>query len=131
MKKSVLIVTTLIGLLCLESCQHSAKDPDVASLKEMEQPVVAKDDVVKETITDRHGDEMEVITNNTKNTVIVRLNGQTYEFEKDQETPSFSTEDNQYQFTETKYEVTLLKKNVDMVLFHGQRDQANAKMASQ
>jgi len=89
------------------------------------------DDITKKTVSDSYGDQMEIITNNTKNTVIVRLNGKSYELKKNFETPNFSTDDNKYQFTETKSEVTFLKKDVDMVLFHGKKDQASTKMASQ
>lgn len=95
-------------ILTLSACTHSAKDPDTATVKQ-ETPT-SQDDITKVTIADRHGDEMEIITNNTKNTVVVRLNGQSYELKKNIENPSFSTEDNKYQFTETKYEVTFLKK---------------------
>ncbi|REC41771.1 MULTISPECIES: hypothetical protein [unclassified Chryseobacterium] len=116
-------------ILTLSACTHSAKDPDTATVKQ-ETPT-SQDDITKVTIADRHGDEMEIITNNTKNTVVVRLNGQSYELKKNIENPSFSTEDNKYQFTETKYEVTFLKKDADMVLFHAKKDQPAKKIALQ
>ena len=129
MKKTLPILLLGFCTFLMTACKHSAKDPD---LKIIENPTeVSNDDIVKETITDRHGDELEVITNNTKNSVIVRLDGQSYEFQKNAEGNDYSTEDNKYQFSETKYEVTLLKKGVDMVLFHGKKDQASTKMASQ
>ncbi|MCX8524138.1 hypothetical protein OF897_09390 [Chryseobacterium formosus] len=129
MKKALSIILLGLCTLLVTGCKHSAKDPD---LKIIETPTeVSNDDIVKETITDRHGDEMEVITNNTKNKVILHLNGQSYELHKNFENSGFSTSDNKYQFNETKNEVTFLKKDVDMVLFHGKRDQASTKMASQ
>jgi len=123
--------TILFGffiVLTLAACKHSAKDPDNAITNVQEAP---KDDISKAVISDRFGDEMEIITNNTKNTVTVHLNGKTYELKRNQETPGFSTEDNQYQYTETQNEVTFLKKDIDMVLFHSKKDQAASKMASQ
>lgn len=129
MKKTLYLLTIGLSAFLLIACKHSAKDPD---LKIIETPKeVSNDDIVKETITDRHGDEIEVITNNTKNNIIVRLDGQSYEFHKNAEGNDYSTEDNKYQFSETKHDVTLLKKGVEMVLFHGKRDQAATKLASQ
>lgn len=115
-------------VLTLAACKHSAKDPDTAITAVQEVP---KDKISKEIISDRHGEEMEIITNNTKNTITVHLNGKTYELKKNRETPEFSTEDNQYQYTETQNEVTFLKKDIDMVLFHSKKNQAASKMASQ
>lgn len=114
--------------LTLAACKHSAKDADLAVVNT---EAASQDDITKETISDRHGDEMEVITNNTKDIITVHLNGKTYELKKNHTTPGFSTEDNKYLYTETKNEVTFLKKEMDMVLFHGKRNQAETKMASQ
>lgn len=116
-------------ILTLSACKHSAKDPDTSIVKQ--EKAISQDDITKVTLADRHGDEMEIITNNTKNTVIVRLNGQSYELYKNVENPGFSTDDNKYQFTETKYEVTFLKKDADMVLFHAKKDQPTKKIALQ
>lgn len=121
---------TLLGLsviLTLSACTHSAKDPELEITKN---ETVSRDDIVKETISDRHGDEMEVITNNTRETITVHLNGKTYELKKNKSTPGFSTEDNKYLYTETKNEVTFLIKEMDMVLFHGKRNPAETKIAS-
>ncbi len=125
MKKSIL---GLFAIITLTACNHSSKDSDAVSANAQ---TASQDDIVKQTISDRHGDEMEVITNNTKNIVTVHLNGKTYELKKNQSTAGFSTEDSKYLYTETKNEVTLLKKEMDMVLFHGKKSQAESKMASQ
>lgn len=128
MKKSIL---GLLVILTLAACKHSAKDPDINTLNPETAKTTSEDDITKKTVSDSYGDQMEIITNNTKNTVIVRLNGKSYELKKNFETPNFSTDDNKYQYTETKHEVTFLKKDVDMVLFHGKKEQASTKMASQ
>lgn len=122
-------VLGFIIILTLSACKHSAKDPETTTIKQ-ETPT-SQDEITKLTVYDRHGDNMDIITNNTKNTVAVRLSGKTYELHKNAENPSFSTADNKYQFTETKYEVTFLQKDVDMVLFHGKKDPSTTKMASQ
>ena len=125
MKKSVF---GFFIILALSACKHSAKDPDIA-VNNIE--TASKDEISKETISDRHGDEMEIIMNNTKDIVTLHLNGKTYELKKNHENAGFSTEDNKYLFTENKNEVTFLQKDVDMVLFHGKKNQAETKMASQ
>lgn len=130
MKKVVVILFSGLCTLSVTACKHSAKDPDLNAVV-APTSTISNDEIVKETITDRHGDEMEIITNKTKNSVIVRLNGQSYELHKNFENPGFSTTDNKYSYTETKHEVTFLKKDADMVLFHGKRDQAATKLASQ
>jgi len=126
MKKSVF---GLFLILTLSACKHSAKDPDLTVTNA--ETAISKDDITKQTISDRHGDEMEIIMNNTKDIVTVHLNGKTYELKKNHENAGFSSEDSKYLFTETKNEVTFLQKDVDMVLFHGKKNQAETKMASQ
>jgi hypothetical protein len=126
MKKSVF---GLFVILTLAACKHSAKDPDL-TVSNTETPA-STDDIIKQTVSDRHGDEMEIIMNNTKDIVTVHLNGKTYELKKNHENAGFSTEDSKYLFTETKNEVTFLQKDVDMVLFHGKKNQTETKMASQ
>lgn len=123
--------TQLLGLLTiitLSGCKHSSKDPDLHAINT---PSASKDEISMETVSDRFGDQMEIITNTTKNSITLRLNEKTYQLKKNQTTPGFSTEDNKYLFTETQDEVTFLKKDIDMVLFHGKKNQAESKMASQ
>jgi len=125
MKKSVL---GLIVILNLSACTHSSKDPDVAIINT---ETASKDIITKETVSDSYGDEMEIVTNKTKETVTVHLNGKTYELKKNKTMAGFATEDNKYLFTETKNEVTFLQKDVDMVLFHGKKSKPETKMALQ
>ncbi|MCU7612960.1 hypothetical protein N0B16_00765 [Chryseobacterium sp. GMJ5] len=117
----------LIIILILTGCKHASKDPDLAMLTAPSE----KEDVVKDVITDRHGEQMEVVTNTTKNRITIHLNGTTYELIKNKTMPGFSTADNEYQFTEANNEVTFLKKDADMVLFHSKKNQSSSKMASQ
>ncbi|WP_143884736.1 hypothetical protein [Chryseobacterium binzhouense] len=121
---------TLGILYSLIACTHSAKDADAKTTVQTE--VNTNDDeIIRETITDRHGEQMEIIRNQTKNTIVIRLNGTSYELYKNQENPGYSTSDNKYQFTENKKDVTFLKKDADMVLFHGEKSPNNEKIASQ
>lgn len=121
--------TSLVGfllILCLISCKHSSKDPDIAMITSP----TANDDITKNIVTDRFGDTMEIISNNTKNSVTIHLNDKTYELKKNETTPGYSSEDNKYLFTETKFEVTFIKRDLDMVLFHGKKTKLDPKMAS-
>jgi len=117
----------LLIILLLTGCKHTSKDPDAAMIT----VTADKDDIVKDVITDRHGEQMEVITNNTKNRITIHLNGKTYELTKNKTMPGLSTADNEYQFTEANNEVIFLKKDADMVLFHSKKNQSASKMASQ
>ncbi|MCY0977953.1 hypothetical protein PGH12_16470 [Chryseobacterium wangxinyae] len=125
MKKSLV---GLFIILSFTACKHSSKDPDLANITKEKK---SQDSIIKETISDRHGDEIEIITNNTKEIVTVHLNGKTYELFKNKTTPGFSSEDNKYLFTDSRNEITFLQKDVDMVLFHGKKQQADVKMAAQ
>ena len=121
---------TLGILYSLIACTHSAKDADAKTTVQTE--VNTNDDeIIRETITDRHGEQMEIIRNQTKNTIVIRLNGTSYELYKNQENPGYSTSDSKYQFTENKKDVTFLKKDADMILFHGEKSPNNEKIASQ
>uniref|UniRef100_A0AAU6WSP9 Uncharacterized protein n=1 Tax=Chryseobacterium endophyticum TaxID=1854762 RepID=A0AAU6WSP9_9FLAO len=82
MKKTLKIITTiLLPLLSLAACKHQAKEEEVVS----ENVTDAKKDtdhIKKEIYTDDFGDQLEVAINETQNTVVVRLNGKTYELKK-------------------------------------------------
>lgn len=121
---------TLGILYSLIACTHSAKDADAKTTVQTEVNT-NNDEIIRETITDRHGEQMEIIRNQTKNTVVIRLSGKSYELYKNQENPGYSTSDSKYQFTENKKDVTFLKKDADMVLFHGEKTPNNEKIASQ
>jgi len=121
---------TLGILYSLIACTHSAKDADAKTTVQTEANT-NDDEIIRETITDRHDEQMEIIRNQTKNTIVIRLNGTSYELYKNQENPGYSTSDSKYQFTENKKDVTFLKKDADMVLFHGEKTPNNEKIASQ
>ncbi|WP_295211615.1 hypothetical protein [uncultured Chryseobacterium sp.] len=133
MKKTLKIITTiLLPLLSLAACKHQAKEEEVVS----ENVTDAKKDIdhiKKEIYTDDFGDQLEVAINETQNTVVVRLNGKTYELKKSEELPEFTAGDAVYQFSDVRGEVTFLKKDYNMVLFHHKKNKpssADTKMAS-
>ncbi|WP_144283564.1 hypothetical protein [Chryseobacterium echinoideorum] len=122
---------TLGILYSLIACTHSAKDADVKADIPTHAKITNDDEILRETIVDRHGEQMEITRNKTKNTIVIRLTGKSYELYKNHENPGYSTSDSKYQFTENKKDVTFLKKDADMVLFHGKKESNNEKIASQ
>lgn len=113
------IITVFIAFIALTACQNTAKDPD---LKVVNAASISDDNISKSIVTDSYGDQMEIINNLTKNTITLHLDGKTYQLKKNESTPGFSTEDNKYLFTETKNEVTFIKKEVEMVLFRSKKN---------
>ncbi|MDR6921009.1 MULTISPECIES: hypothetical protein [Chryseobacterium] len=128
MKK--LVTTVFIGLAFFSStaCKHPAKETEtVTAVPEN------KDEVSKNVFTDSYGETIEVTVNNTKNTAIVHLNGKTYNLKKSDALPEYTASNEEYQYSDIKGNITFLKKNVDMVLFHAKRDtkgSGSTKMAS-
>lgn len=97
------------------------------------QPPVNTDEITKAVFTDTYGDQMEVAINNSKNTITVHLDGKTYELKKSEDLPEYTASNAEYQYSNIRGNITFLKKNVDMVLFHHTKDKqqpASTKMAS-
>ncbi|WP_080778170.1 hypothetical protein [Chryseobacterium phocaeense] len=129
MKK--LFTSVLIGLAVLSStaCKHPGKEAEVITEAVPEN----KDEISKDIFTDAYGEKIEVTINHTKNTATVHLEGKTYDLKKSDALPEYTASNEEYQYSDIKGNITLLKKNVDMVLFHAKRDtkgSGSAKMAS-
>lgn len=133
MKKLLKIIPVpFILLLALSACRHQTKEEEVpvetkAEIKK------STDHIKKEVYTDDFGEQLEVAINETQNTVVVRLNGKTYELKKSKELPEFTAGDAVYQFSDVRGEVTFLKKDYNMVLFHHKKNKpssSDTKMAS-
>jgi hypothetical protein len=133
MKKLVKIVMiALLPLFILAACRHQSKEEEVSPDNTAEVKRTA-DPVTKEVYTDDFGDQLEVAVNDAQNTVTVRLDGKTYELKKNDELPEFTANDAFYQFSDVRGEVTFLKKDYNMVLFHHKKEKtssAGTKMAS-
>lgn len=133
MKKLVKIVMiALLPLFILAACRHQSKEEEVSPDNTAEVKRTA-DPVTKEVYTDDFGDQLEVAVNEAQNTVTVRLDGKTYELKKNDELPEFTANDAFYQFSDVRGEVTFLKKDYNMVLFHHKKEKtssAGTKMAS-
>ncbi len=129
MKK--LFTTVFIGLAVLSStaCKHPGKEASETITAAPEN----RDEISKNVFTDSYGEKIEVTVNSTKNTATVHLNGKTYDLKKSDALPEYTASNEEYQYSDIKGNVTFLKKNVDMVLFHAKRDtkgSGSAKMAS-
>ncbi len=129
MKK--LLTTVLLGLAVLSStaCKHPGKDAETITAATPENA----DDISKNVYVDSYGEKIEVSINRSKNTATVHLNGKTYDLKKSDALPDYTASNEEYQYSEIKGNITFLKKNVDMVLFHlkqAKKEQGPAKMAS-
>lgn len=129
MKKilQILIFGTLA--LSLTACRHSAKESETLT----NSVPVNTDDITKDVFTDNYGDQMEVAINNSNNTVTVHLGGKTYELKKSEDLPNYTASNAEYLYSNIRGNITFLKKNVDMVLFHHTKDKtqpSSTKMAS-
>ncbi|WP_307445503.1 MULTISPECIES: hypothetical protein [Chryseobacterium] len=114
-------------------CKHPGKEAVVNA--QTEQPS-SNDEITKNIFTDDLGEKMEVITNHTAKTVTIHLDGKTYELKKKSDMPEYSAASTEYQYTDVKGEVTFLKRDIQMVLFHHKKtvpsetQRKNAGMAS-
>ncbi|MFP3833444.1 hypothetical protein [Chryseobacterium sp. SIMBA_028] len=129
MKK--LLLTILLGLAVLSStaCKHPGKEAETITSTTSENT----DDISKDVYVDSYGEKIEVTINRSKNTATVHLNGKTYDLKKSDALPEYTASNEEYQYSEIKGNITFLKKNVDMVLFHlkqAKKESGPAKMAS-
>ncbi|SMC84099.1 hypothetical protein [Chryseobacterium sp. YR221] len=125
-----LLPSILLGLTILSStaCKHPGKEADILTAAPEN-----KDDISKNVYVDSYGEKIEVTINSTKNTATVHLSGKTYDLKKSEALPEYTASNEEYQYSEIKGNITFLKKNVDMVLFHLKKDKKEsgpAKMAS-
>lgn len=125
-------IITLTLVFALTACKHQAKEEEVNLQNLSDTETVNSDKIIKNVFTDTYGDKLEVTLNETKNTVIVHLNGKTYEMKKSDELPEYTATNPDYQYSDIRGEVTLLRKGYNMVLFHHKKDKpsSNTKMAS-
>ncbi|MCQ4140901.1 hypothetical protein [Chryseobacterium sp. EO14] len=133
MKKLLRIITlTAIVVFTITACKNQVKEEIV----EAENNAAVKqepDKITQEVYTDESGEQLEVSFNETKHTVVVHLNGKSYELKKSDELPEFTAGDANYQYSDVRGEITFLKKDYNMVLFHHKKSKAsssNTKMAS-
>jgi hypothetical protein len=129
MKK--LLVSVLFGLtiISLTACKHPGKEAETITTAAPENA----DDISKNVYVDSYGEKIEVTINSTKNTATIHLNGKTFDLKKSDALPEYTASNEEYQYSDIKGNITFLKKNVDMVLFHLKQEKKQsgpAKMAS-
>lgn len=132
MKKLLQIITIAVISVFTIACKHQAKEEEV-NLENVAEVKHNTDNTAKEVYTDDFGDQLEVTFNETQNTVVVRLDGKSYELKKNEELPNYTATDADYQYSDIRGEVTFLKKDYNMVLFHHKKNKSsssNTKMAS-
>ena len=127
-----LFPTLILGLsaLTITACKQPGKGKAFTA----EKPVNT-DNIVKNIYTDDEfgEDDMEVVINHSKNTATIHLEGQTYELKKSNDLPHYTAEDAEYRYSDIRGEITLIRKDFDMVIFHHEREaesQKSTEMAS-
>jgi hypothetical protein len=133
MKKLLQPIAMGLFVLSLTACRHSAKEGEMLTSTNNITTPVSKDDITKDVFTDSYGDQMEVAVNHTDNTITIHLDGKTYELKKSDDLPNYTASNSDYQYSDINGNITFLKKNVDMVLFHAKNTKNNrstSKMAS-
>ncbi|MDW9382367.1 multicopper oxidase domain-containing protein [Chryseobacterium sp. JV558] len=126
-----LLTPILLGLtiLSLTACKHPGKEAETITAAAPENT----DDIFKDVYVDSYGEKIEVTINNTKNTATIHLNGKTFDLKKSDALPEYTASNEEYQYSDIKGNITFLKKNVDMVLFHlkqTKKESGPTKMAS-
>ncbi|GAA5095642.1 hypothetical protein GCM10023210_28640 [Chryseobacterium ginsengisoli] len=132
MKKLLKILTiAVLPVFTITACRHQSKEEEV-SLQNVAE-VQNTDKISKDVYTDEFGDQLEVAVNETQNTITIRLDGKSYELKKNEELPEYTAGDADFQYSDIRGEVTFLKKDYNMVLFHHKKNKSsspNTKMAS-
>ncbi|SEW11016.1 hypothetical protein SAMN05421841_1081 [Chryseobacterium wanjuense] len=126
-----LLLLTILGLtaLTVTACKQPGKVKAFTA-----ENSVNTDNIVKSVYTDDEFGEsdMEVTINHSKNTATIHLEGQTYQLKKSNDLPNYTAENDEYRYTDINGEITLLRKDFDMVVFHHEREpdgQKTSKMS--
>lgn len=132
--KKLLRIITLTGfvLIIQTSCKNQVKE-EIVEPENNTAIQQEPDKITREVYTDESGEQLEVGFNETKNTVVVHLDGKSYELKKSDELPDFTAGDANYQYSDVRGEITFLKKDYNMVLFHHKKKKSSSsstKMAS-
>lgn len=130
--KKLLYIIAIFMVFTLTACSHQPKEEQVNPENISKKETAPKDKITKDVFTDDFGEQLEVAVNETQNTVIVRLNGKTYELKKNHELPEYTAADADYQYSDVRGEITFLRKGYNIVLFHHKKNKisSGAKMAS-
>lgn len=130
--KNIFRIVLLLSAFVLTACKNQAKEEEINLQNVTDTQTVNPDKIVKNVFTDEFGDKLEITLNETKNMVIVRHDGKTYEMKKNDELPEYTATNPDYQYSDIRGEVTFLRKGYNIVLFHHKKEKpvSNAKMAS-
>lgn len=129
MKKLLVPVLSGLIIISLTACRHPSKEAETITSPAAENT----DNISKNVYVDSYGEKIEVTINNTKNTAIIHLNGKTFDLKKSDDLPEYTASNEEYQYSDIKGNITFLKKNADMVLFHlkqVKKQSGRTKMAS-
>lgn len=115
------LLTLSIAAL-LWSCNTPTKDSEVRIAST---PVQKSHEDFKD-YTDTLGEKLSISENDENDSKTIKYNGNIYILKKDLESNTYSTSDNEYQLSETRNEITFLKKDYNMVLFKTKKNSEQA-----
>ncbi|SMP29265.1 hypothetical protein [Chryseobacterium profundimaris] len=130
--KNMFRIILLISAFVLTACKNQAKEEEINLQNVTNTETVTHDKIVKNVFTDDYGDKLDITVNETKNTVIIRHDGKSYEMKKNDELPEYTATNPDYQYSDIRGEVTFLRKGYNIVLFHHKKEKpvSHTKMAS-
>jgi len=122
------LISLILGLIAftITACKQPDKAKASADITQ-----INTDNITRNVYTDDEfgEDDMEVVINNTKNTVTINLNGETFQLKKSFDLPDYTAEDVEYRYSDIRGEITFLRKDFDMVLFHHELKRETKKTA--
>lgn len=126
MRKAFLPIILGLMALIVTACKQPEKKLSFVTSS----PAIA-DHIVEHFYSDDEfgNDDIQVIINNTRNTATIYLNGEVFQLKKSNDLPNYTAENAEYRYSESKGEITFLRKDFDMVLFH-HKPESKGKMAS-
>ncbi|SMO72887.1 hypothetical protein SAMN06265171_105292 [Chryseobacterium rhizoplanae] len=114
MKKKIFFFLIIL-IYSVTACEQPGKTKLFKAEKQIHSNHIIKNVYLDDQFAE---DEMEVILNNTTNTVTIHLDGETHELKKSIDLPEYTAENSEYRYTDINGEITFLNRNLDMIVFH-------------
>lgn len=112
MEKQVLIILAMIGLFLI-SCNDTSQSR--RSIETAKAEKTRRDDIIIATNLDKKGNKLEVTFNNTKNTAILKLNGETIELVADNTMASGIHYKNEHYNYTNWHKITKVEKDGEII----------------
>ncbi len=114
MKKILLSIYIGLNVFSISACNYSQKENENSTIN----IPVHRNSIIKEFYTDDSRDKIEIIIDTLEETVSIHLDGKTYKLKKNTNLPEYTASNDEYLYSNIKGNITFLRKNFDMILFH-------------